>query len=396
MKPKMENSSRYDNVSVLIFGAGGRQALPICRGFYDLGCMVSVYCKSKYDTGYLTKYAHERILFEADDISEELLEYGLKLINNRHFDLVIPLGDKTATFLSEHKNEIREGTKVAVNDWNVFQNVIDKTKTMRICEKHSIPAPRTAFSDDPVNEIKSMGLSYPVVVKPKTGVGSIGFNIVNDEETLIRFLENYDGKNGQLLVQEYIEQGNVSQYGAELFRDRDGIIRAALIAEVARWYPIDGGSRLLSISIHNQEIANICIRLVDALNWNGYANIDLVWDAKEKKAKILELNGRIGASVKLDFLAGVDIARLILENELGYPVSNMMDYEDGKQISCFLADCLWFVKAKNRFNCKPSWFSRWKIKDVIFSWDDPKPTIGFLIMSARAFHNSMNKRKRIT
>ena len=73
----------------------------------------------------------------------------------------------------------------------------------------------------------------------------------------------------------------------------------------------------------------------------------------------------------------------------------MLEYEDGKQISCFLVDCLWFLKAKNRWRAKPSWFARGKIKDVVFSWDDPLPTLGFLISSFETFGEAMNKRKRI-
>ena len=387
--------NRFKGVSVLIFGAGGRQSLPMCRGFYNLGCKVTVYCKSRWDTGYLTKFAHERILFQSETTGDEsFLENGLKIIAKGNYDLVLPLGDSAAMFLSRHKEEILPYAAVAVNDWEIFQKIIDKNNTMRICEEHGIPAPRTVFTGDPVSEIRRLGLSYPVVVKPRTGVGSIGFNIVQNEESLISLLRDYNNENGPLLVQEYIEQGGASQYGAEIFRDRNGVIRAALVAEVARWYPIDGGSRLLSISIHNQEIVDICVKLVEALDWNGYANIDLVWDDREKKAKILELNGRTGASVKLDFLAGVDIARLILENELGYEVSDMMEYEDGKQISCFLVDCLWFKDAKNRFKSRPSWFARWKIKDVVFSWDDLKPTSGFLVTSLHSFRDSMKKRKR--
>lgn len=392
----LQKEKMFNGVSVLIFGAGGRQALPMCRGFYNLGCKVTVYCHSKLDTGYLTRFTNAKILYDKrNNENEDFLNYGLRFIKSGEFDLVVPLGDHTATFLSQHKEELKKYAKIAVNDWDVFKNVIDKTNTMRICEENDIPAPRTMFTKDPIAEIKKKNLSYPVVVKPKTGVGSIGFNIIKNEEILKKFLASYDNVNGPLLVQEYIEQEGASQFGAEIFRDRDGIIRAALVAEVARWYPIDGGSRLLSISIHNEDIVNSCVKLVNALDWNGYANIDLVWDAKSKKAKILELNGRTGASVKLDFLAGVDVARLILENEIGYPVSDMLDYKDGKQISCFLVDCLWFLKAPNRWSAKPSWFARWNIKDVVFSLDDPLPGIGFIITSFQSYGEAMRKRKRI-
>lgn len=396
MRTKDGKAGPFEGVSVLIYGAGGRQTLAMCRGFYELGCRVTVYCRSKLDTGYLTRFKSKRILFDKNNPEgEDFLAYGLRFIRTGAYDLVVPLGDPTATFLSKHKQELKGYARIAVNDWPVFRNVIDKLNTMAICMEHGIPCPKTILSEDPLGEIEKQGLRYPLVVKPRSGVGSIGFNIVRDEEKLRRVLAAYDGANGPLLVQEYIEQDGAPQYGAELFRDRDGVIRAALVAEVARWYPIDGGSRLLSISIHDQQIVDTCTDLVNALDWNGYANIDLVWDAREQRAKVLELNGRTGASVKLDFLAGVDMARLILENELGYPVSDMLAYQDGKQISCFLVDCLWFLKSKTRFTARPSWFRRRGIRDVVFSWDDPLPSLGFLITNAAGFRSKMKKRKRV-
>ena len=386
---------KFAGVKVLIYGSGGRQALPISRAFHELGCTVTAYCESRLETGYLTRFADRRLLYDpANPEHLEFYEYGVRFIESGEYDLVLPIGDKGALFLARNKARLSRFAKIAVNDWEVFSKIIDKTKTMQVCQEHGIPAPKTFFCSDPLAEIDDMDLRYPVVVKPKTGVGSIGFNIVRDKESLVRLLKDYDNANGPLLVQEYIEQDGAPQYGAEIFRDRDGNIKAALVAEVARWYPIDGGSRLLSISIHNEEIARICIDLVHALDWNGYANIDLVWDARENKPKILEVNGRLGASVLLDFLAGVDIARLILENELGQEVSDMREYRDGLQISCFLVDCLWFLKAKNRFSAKPSWFARWKIKDVIFAWDDLLPSLGFLATSFLSFGEAMRKRKR--
>ena len=387
---------KYNNISVLIFGAGGRQTLPMCRGFYKLGCRVTVYCSHKMDTGYMTRFKHKKILFDKSKANgEDFYTFGARLIKTGDYDLVVPMGDKTAMFLSQNKEEFSKYAKIAVNDWDVFSKVIDKSKTMLICEENGIPAPRTLYSEDPVTEIREKGLSYPVVVKPKTGVGSIGFNIVHSEEKLKKLLEDYDNSNGPLLVQEYIEQGDQPQYGAEFFRDRDGVIRSKLIFKKPRWFPLDGGSTVCAVSVHDDEILDSCTRLLDALNWEGTANFDLVWDEKEKKAKILEINPRVSAIVKLSFVVGIDVARLMVENAMGYPVTDMTEYEDNKQISCLLVDCLWLVKSKDRFRSKPSWFARWRIKDTIFSWDDPIPTIGFIYESFTGYRSAMSKRKRV-
>lgn len=385
----------YEGISVLIFGAGGRQALPMCRGFYNLGCKVTVYCHSKLDTGYLTRFTNAKILYDKrNKENEDFLNYGLRFIKSGAFDLVVPLGDHTATFLSQHKEDLKQYAKIAVNDWDVFQYAIDKSKTMHICMKEGVPSPKTLEGDNQLEKIKKGALSFPLVVKPKTAVGSIGFNIFKDFESLEVYLRNYNNENGELIIQEYIEQGKQPQYRADLFRDRDGKFKAAIVGKVTRWYPLDGGSGIFVYTIHDDEIVNNCKKLLDAINWNGYANIDLVWDIANNCAKILEINGRTGATIKQDFLSGINISQLILENELGLEVEDMSKYEDGAQMTCFLPDLLWFIKSPDRFNTTPSWFNRFGVKDSIFSIDDPLPSIGFIIQSVVSYRESMRKRRR--
>lgn len=386
----------YNNISVLIFGAGGRQALPVCKGFYEIGCKVICYCKNKLDTGYLTKYHTKTILYgDVKENDEDFNLCGERLIRKFRYDLVVPLGDNAAIFLSQRKEELEKYSKIAVNDWPVLQYAVDKMKTMHVCQKNRIPSPKTVLSDNPIKAIKCGELKFPVVVKPRTGVGSIGFQIIHNIEKLETYLSNYSNANGPLLIQEYIEQRNNPQYRVDLFRDRNGQFRLVMVGKVTRWYPLDGGSGIFAYTIHNETIAENCKRLLDALNWNGYANIDMVWDADENTAKILEINGRTGATIKLDYIAGANISKLILENELGYPVTDMLEYQDNHRITCLLPDLLWFFKSKDRFSSKPSWFNRKGTHDAIFSWDDPLPTIGFLLHSIKGFKKSMNKRKRI-
>lgn len=386
----------YKDISVFIFGASGRQALPVCKGFYEIGCNVICYCRSKLDTGFMTRYRTTAILYQnVKQGEEDFFSCGERLIKKNQYDLVVPLGDKTAMYLSKHKKELIKFSKIAVNDWNVFKYAIDKLNTMRVCQENGIPAPRTIVTDNLLEEIKTDNLKFPVVVKPRTGVGSIGFQVIRSKDKLQQYLLNYDEINGPLLVQEYIEQDNHPQYRADLFRDREGNFKLVMVGKVTRWYPLDGGSGVFAYTIHDSEIETSCKRLLDAINWNGYANIDMVWDAKAKKAKILEINGRTGATIKLDYIAGANISKLILENELGYSVTDMLEYQDNHRMTCLLPDLLWFIKSKDRFHSKPSWFDRKGVHDSIFSLDDPLPTIGFIINSLKGFREAMRKRKRI-
>ena len=349
-----------------------------------MGCKVTSYCQTNLDPGYLTKYSDHRILYDAQKAGGDSFdEYGMRLVKESHYDLVVPLKDHQAMFLSQHKQELGRYTRVAVNDWDVMQYAADKALTMSVCEELGIPAPRTVFGDAILEQVDGKGLVFPLVVKPRTGGGSTGFNIISSREKLAEFLEKYDGGNGPLLCQEYIEQGEAPQYRADFFRDRDGRFKAAVVGKMTRWYPLDGGFGIFGFTIHDDDILESGKKLLDRIGWNGYANIDMVWDARENRAKILEINGRTGASIMLDYAADINISRLILENELGYPVTDSLRYEDGRKISCFFFDVLWFIKSKDRFKTEPSWFARKGIQDVLFSWSDPKPALGYMLQRVR-------------
>lgn len=390
------NNKTFEGIKVLIVDGYARQSLCMAKALKQMNVFVAVICYSVFDVSYASRYPSKKILHKCDkqDISEQE-RFVIEEIKKGEYDLVIPMTDASAMYLSKKKKELEQYAKIAVEDWEKFVLAIDKLNTMRIGMNHNIRVPKTLCTTDPIGELDRGTLQFPVVVKPRTAAGSIGFNIVHNRQQLCLLLDHYDNANGPLLIQEYIQQ-NGPQYGAEVFRDRNGIIKSCLIVKIPRWFPLDGGSRVLSISIHDGRIAKACKDLLNAIDWKGYANIDLVYDSINNEPVILEINPRTGASIKINFECGVNLAQLILENELGYAVTDMTSYPDNKQVSCFLVDFLWFLKSKDRFRATPSWFNRIKIKDIIFSWDNPLPFLAFCIQSIQYYRRAMKQRERKT
>ncbi|MDY2720458.1 MAG: ATP-grasp domain-containing protein [Candidatus Faecousia sp.] len=379
---------------VLLTDGYARQTLPMAKSFHDLGCTVTTLCFSKSDVGYCTKYADEHILMgcgkeEYDKQAQQVTD----LLKSGQYDLVVPMTDYSAIYLSERKQQLSQYAYIAVNDPKQFSLAINKINTMRICQEQGIPAPKTLFSENPAEDIDRSGLEYPVVIKPQTACGSIGFSIIHSKDQLIRALENYDAANGALFVQEYIPQDG-PQYGAEVFRDRNGRFSALLIDEKSRWFPLDGGTSTINVTIHHEQMKQMSEALLNAMDWNGYANIDFVMDSRDGQPKIIEVNGRISAVAKLDFCAGIDLGRLILENAFSHEITCYNSYPDDIRTSCCLTELLWFLKSKDRWHSKPSIFSRKNTRDVIFSWSDMRPFFGFCLQSAKNYKSAMAKRKR--
>ena len=317
----------------------------------------------------------------------------MNILKSEHYDVTIPLTDFSATMLSRYKSEFEKYTHVAVNDLDVFQRAGDKLNTMIACMDNNIPCPKTLRNANSVEEIINSGLKYPFVIKPRVGYGSIGFHCIHNENELRQNFESCVKSFGSMLVQEYIPQTDI-QYKCEVFIDGNGDVKSAVVFDKTRWYPIDGGSTCCSASVDRPDIVASSVKLLKSIGWRGYGDVDLIQDPRDKVAKVMEVNPRITASVKVCFAAGVDFARQIVEYETGREVTNYPTYETGKVLRYMHTDLLWFIESPNRFKAKPSWFSWKHTTDQIWNPRDPLPWFTYTIQGFAKFGTEKKKRKR--
>ena len=381
----------YNGTRVLLIDGGSRQVLPMIKGFALHGCHVSVYCSSKTDVGYVYKYTTEKILgvFNHEDVVGTY-EGIKKTIVEGKYDLVVPTNDFAANILAIHKDEFSKFSYISVNSMEIFQIAKDKLQTMKICMDNRIPCPKTAMFSD-LSSFDDSGWIYPLVIKPRSSYGANGFNVVEDRESLERLFPLTEKKFGAALVQEYVPQTS-SQYQVELFMGRDGECKSFILMDKLRWYPINGGSSTINVTVKDENIKNDCITLMKALGWVGYASLDLIRDPRDGVAKILEINPRINGTVKICFTCGIDIALQFLEEAKGNDITEFPDYPTGAYLRYIHMDVLWFLKSKNRFLAKPSFFSFKNTVDEIFSWEDLKPFFVYSISCVKKLLNDKKKR----
>ena len=365
---------------ILIIDGGARQCLPIIKEFHKKGCEVSVLCGSKMDVGYRYKYTDIRILVEFNFHNEEIsYKPILKEVSTGRYDIVIPMVDFFATILSKHKEELSQYAIIYVNDWNIYSKAIDKLQTMTICMENGVPCPKTALVTS-VNDFDDTGWKYPLVIKPRTSFGAKGFNVAYSREELVEHFILTEAKFGLSLIQEYIPQDD-KQYQVEMLMDDKGECKAFVLMDKVRWYPLTGGSSTLNITLHDENICKSCIKLLKCIGWKGYASLDIIRDPRDGVAKILEINPRMNGTAKICFAAGVDLCKLILQDAFKEEVEDQTEYKDDVRLRYFHMDLLWFLKSKDRFKTKPSWFSNKNTVDEIFEWSDLRPAIFYTFTS---------------
>lgn len=387
-----EKNGQYSDIRVLLIEGRARQVMPLMESLHNLGCHVTTYNASKLDMGYASHYPDKKVLSYCDAKNPQASWEAIsKELKTKQYDLVIPLNDFVAIMLSQHKEELKPYVAIAANDWDVFQYASDKLKTMKVCMDNGIPCPQTYISEK-LDDLKDMKLQFPVCIKPRTGYSAVGFRKIDKPEELEGIVKASIEKYGPSLIQEYIPQTDL-QYKAEIFVDKNGEIKSACVFSKVRWYPVDGGSSTLNMTVNRPDIVESCKKLLKAIHWRGYADIDLIQDPRDNVAKIMEINPRITGSVKICYACGVNFSEQILQDYLDVPVTPYMEYEEGKYLRYLHTDLLWLIKSPTRFRCKPSWFDFRNSVDQIWSARDPWPWFTYTMANITKVGADSKKRK---
>lgn len=240
-------------------------------------------------------------------------------------DAIISLNDLELPILAENISKFDLiGTKVIVSSPNVIDICFDKYKTHLFIKSLGLNSPTTYKTyDNAIKALECGDLSFPVIIKPRWGSGSIGIEIAYDYEDL-EILYNYLQKklsrsilakasvsNESLLIQEYI---NGNEYGLDIMNDLNGNHCGV---SIKKKLSMRAGETDKAITIENNSIKNIGQKI--ATNLTHIANLDCDILEKDGEYYVLELNPRFGGGYPFSHEAGINMPQAIiawLKNEV--------------------------------------------------------------------------------
>lgn len=377
---------------ILVLDGNSSQCLPLVRAFYKKGYYVTLVCPTRFSSGYFSQYINKRLIWPGITENEEkFLQVFKDHIKKNKYKLVLGLSDASTRMLSYHKEEIEKFVKTVVPDYKYYSVAADKYLTMQFCMEENIPCPLT-YEIDKANYNK---LDFPVVVKPKIGVGAVGFNIIDNLQSLDEKLPKLRKEYGELLIQEYIP--NQIQYTAEVFFDKHSEMKTCVISKKTRFFPVKGGTSSCNITVENHEISHIAENLLKKIGWVGPANLDFVLDPRDNTPKIIEINPRIGATVKIACLAGIDISEMLINLVTGRDIKCAKVYKKKIIMRNLCLDLLWFIFSsyEDKRTTQPGFFQFFG-RNVFYQsmrTDDPGPFIGF-ILGYLVKYSNLNKLKK--
>ena len=365
---------------ILLLDGEGVQVVCMARELNKLGHQLTAFCAQKISSGYATKYLHHKYI--SPNVHSEAAAfkaYFYAHLNEHQYDLIIPMGDESAYFLSREKETVEQKyhTLCAVETYSTFELANDKQKLMEVCEKYDIVHPKTRALGDNLKATAEY-VGFPSMIKPNLSAGAKGITKVESLTELQEKFPPITKEFGECALQQYVEQPDY-YYNVMLFRTREGQTAAWTIIKIRRYFPLKGGTSCYSETVEHPFLLEQCERCLDKLNWHGFADFDVLEDKNTGELKIIEINPRVPSSLQASFAAGVNFAKIFIDEYLGNgaEIFDASQYKCNQQVRWFGLDVMWFLMSPNRFSFKPNWFKFWG-KNVSYhdgSWRDPLPMI---------------------
>ena len=221
----------------------------------------------------------------------------IEICKKEKADYLIPLYEGEFPILNECRSGIEEaGTKLLLSDAQIIDICKNKFSTAEFFSKYDILAPIT-YSAEIERDLKK--INYPVVMKPLDGMGSEGVHIIGDEEEFLFYSKRTQG----YIVQECLRG---KEYTIDILCDDSGSIIYLVPRERLE---VRGGEVSKSRVVFNPVVENLCRKVMDCLNKEGYIVGPFTLQCfltDDNTAKMLEINPRFGGGVPLSFAAGAD------------------------------------------------------------------------------------------
>ncbi len=262
--------------------------------------------------------------------SDEYIPCLLELCRRERVGLLLPLFDVDVPVLAKNKDAFNAvGTTAVVPSVEVANACNDKLRTASALATKHLPFPKTAATlDEALAKLSRGEFSFPLVVKPRWGMGSIGLHVVHDEDELraacllvrgeisrsyLRF-ESEEGIGCPFIVQEMVRG---DEYGLDVICDLDSHFRSVSIKKKAA---MRAGETDEAMVVDNPELVRLGERIAAAFPHPGNMDVDVI--VGKDGPVVLEMNARFGGGYPFTHIAGVDLPAAIVAWASGGDVSD--------------------------------------------------------------------------
>lgn len=330
---------------------------------------------------FASKYVKKRVILPCSAKDADYLELLAQVCDSLGEEfgaapVVFPVGAATLAQLAEHREALEGHARFLVSPPAVLEAANDKRRVGELARSLGVPAPQEYPCPG-----GALPEAFPVVVKPRCGEK---FGLHAEE----RYRKAYDPAgfrtaweamaryDPQPVVQELLTG---EAMGVSLVMDGKSRPVSVLCHRRVREYPTQGGPSSCCESVWDGALVEHAVKLLRGLGFVGLAMVEF------KGGKLLEINPRVWGSFPLTYKCGAPLARDYVRASLGeeLPLIQGPGYRTGVRMQFVLNDslaCLGYLRQG-----QPGRGLRGlvdllnpRVKDGVFSCDDPRPFFRYL------------------
>jgi D-aspartate ligase len=241
--------------------------------------------------------------------------------------VLFPSDDECVRIFSQHQERLSEQYLVTTPSWDVVKFVYDKRLTYHLAKEREIPVPET-YNPDNVDDLVSLNLDFPVVLKPAIithfmSVTKKKAYRANDMQELINLYEMMATiiDPSEILIQELIP-GRTENLFSFVGFFKDGMTVAGLSARRPRQHPMEFGRASTFVETVNvPELETLATQFLQGIAYSGLAEVEFMYDQKDARYELLEVNPRIWGWHTIAIHAGLDLPYLAYADAIGKEVT---------------------------------------------------------------------------
>jgi carbamoylphosphate synthase large subunit len=251
---------------------------------------------------------------------EEYIPFLISYCKKNEIRVLISLFDVDLPILSKNIKLFESiGVKVIVSDKEVINICNDKLLTYRFLIENGFNAPNTYCSlEETEKRIKYGEIKYPVIIKPRWGMGSIGvFQADNNEElkvlyrktlsqiknSYLKYESNKDLNESVIIQEKLVGQ----EFGLDVINDLNKVHQNTVVKIK---YAMRSGETDCAQTVYNEILKELGVTLSQKLGHIGNLDVDVF--VANDKPYILEMNARFGGGYPFSHIAGVNLPKAII------------------------------------------------------------------------------------
>lgn len=285
----------------------------------------------------------------------EYIPFLLDYCRRWEIGLLIPLFDIDLPVLSSCREAFRaQGTTVVTADREAVDICNDKWKTYETLKNRQIPTPKTWLSpEDAAGAVKAGAASYPLMVKPRWGMGSLSVYQADSEEELFVFYKKirreiggsylkYEAASSEasVIIQEKIKGGEL---GLDVINDLLGRFCTAVVKRKAA---MRAGETDEAETVDIPRLFGLGRELSELLRHRGNLDVDILEEGGQYY--VLEMNARFGGGYPFSHAAGIHLPYALVMWALGRePEGRFLRAETGIRAQKDIQMLWWSEKANH-------------------------------------------------